>query len=128
MRTPEEQAIYNAERPIYDASADLDRCAGMLDRLRATLGMLHLPPAVATDHLDDMDDLLAIVASRLARAGNHVAKEIDRLQDAEQARHDAAEDDDTARERELLEFEDAHGRPANDDLATLAASLRRGVL
>lgn len=110
MRTPEEQAIYNAERPIYDAAAGLDKCAAMLATLRACLDRVHLPAAVACDHLDDTDDLLAIVAARLTRAVFHVGKEIDRLQDAETARFNAATFPDAANDDELLELTTA--RPA----------------
>lgn len=127
MRTPAEQAIYNAERPIYAVAAALDKYTAMLATLRAGLAKVILPAAVANDHLDFIDDLLAIADAKLDRATSHVGKKIEQLQDAEQARYDATpEDEATARERELIEFQDAHARPANDDLATLVNKLRAG--
>lgn len=130
-RTPAEQAIYLAERPIYDAAASLDKYAAMATALRAGLARVHLPVAAAAEHLDYMDDLLAIVSAQLNRAANVVNAELERLQKAEEARY-ALADRAQATIGRLVTVAPGIERKmvaANDDgQARLAASLRGGVL
>lgn len=97
MRTPTEQAIYQAERPIYNAADRLEQSLRMLASLRALI-VPRLPIAEAEAEMDDTEDLIDRVQAKLGAALAIHDAEIERLQLAEDARYNAANDDAANRE------------------------------
>jgi hypothetical protein len=129
-RTPAERAIYEAERPIYAASAGLDKLLSQLRAFRSGLAEIILPIAAANDRLDHTEDLAAILTSQLHSASAIIDGELERLQAAEEARHavreDRAVDADFTRWEASLRRTDA-AVSGDEALARLVAGLRSGV-
>ena len=97
MRSPAEQAIYLAERPIYAAADRLEKSIVMLASLRALI-QPRLPIAEAEAEMDGVEDLIDRMQSKLGAALAIHTDEIERLQIAEEARYNAANDDAANRE------------------------------
>lgn len=88
-RTPVEQAIYDAERPVYDAAAALDKLLTQAYAFRSGLEKIRLPIEAANDRLDHSDDMLAILISQLNSAATIIEAEVERLQAPMNAAWDA---------------------------------------
>jgi hypothetical protein len=93
----EQAARRQAERPIYDAADRLEKSIVMLASLRALI-QPRLPIAEAEAEMDDTEDLIDQLQSRLGAALAIHTLEVERLQLAEDARYNAANDDAANRE------------------------------
>jgi hypothetical protein len=80
MRTPAEQAIHDAERPIYEASAALDKLLSQMSAVRSGLARLSLPIDPAARALDHSDDLAGILISQMHAAAAIINDRIERFQ------------------------------------------------
>lgn len=107
-----------ADRPIYEASAALDKLLSQARAFRSGLAAIRIPLDAANDRLDHTEDLAAILISQLNSASAIVDAELERIQAAAE-----------------VAYARAHGivaLAANDDaaatLTTLVAGLRGGVL
>ncbi len=86
MRTPAEQAIYLAERPVYDAASRLEKSIATLASLR-TATNARLPIVEAEAEMDDIDDHFAAIGKKLAAALAIHDAAIERMQIEEDVRY-----------------------------------------
>jgi hypothetical protein len=93
-------ATPQADVAIVEAHEILGRHTGTLTRLRADLAKMRLPIPQAEDRLDHLDDILAIAASQLLRAWAVMDEHATRIEAEDDARYEAANDDDETNEAE----------------------------
>lgn len=86
-------ATPEADRAIVSAVDELNRCAAALRQVRADLGKVRLPLAIAEDRLDHLDDTLATADAQLQRITETMDGDFARILQTDAARYDAANDD-----------------------------------